>query len=363
MKLNSLQLKNFRSYSQKSFQFSKNTTLFIGPNAIGKTNILEAIAIIALGKSFRAQKDEEMIQFGQDFSRISADNDGESLEVVLTHGLWQGKKVAKKRYLINGTGRKRKDFVAKLKVVLFQPQDIDLIIGSPSKKRDYLNYVLSQVDIEYDQSLTAYEKGLRQRNKLLHLISDSKATQVQLEFWNRLLIKNGEIIRKKREEYLEFLSQNSHLSKYIDSTNSNNLPSFYYQYDPSVITQKRLESHQQAEIASKTTLIGPHRDKFHIFQYKENPENKKDISLYASRGEQRIAIITTKLTELEYFSQKTGENPLLLLDDIFSELDENYQNLIINVIGRQQTIITTTDINNIHLKNPQLLEVINLGNN
>lgn len=362
MKLKSLSLNNFRSYSSKSITFKNNVTIFTGPNAIGKTNILEAIVFLALGKSYRAQKNEEAIKFDQEFSRISGEVDEKSLEIVLTHGFYQGKKTNKKRYLINGVGKRRKDFINNLKIVLFQPEDIELVIGSPSHKRHYLDFVLSQIDNEYDRSLLSYQKGLRQRNKLLHLIAEGKATINQLEFWNRLLIKNGEIIRNKRQEFLNFLNTNCHLKNYAEKNHVHpqTLPSFYFKYNPNTITPKRLVQYQTAEIASKNTLIGPHRDKFDIFQYFKDREKQKDISLYGSRGEQRISILTLKLAELEYITQKSDERPLLLLDDIFSELDNSFQHIVLDTVKKQQTIITTTDLDGIKTQDLNNMEIIEL---
>ena len=337
MKLKDLQLHNFRSYQQKNFTFTKITTVFLGQNAIGKTNILEAVTLLATGKSFRAQKDEEMITFDEEFSRISGEVDGTSLEVVLSRGIWQGKKVAKKRFLVNGVGKRRQDFLSNLRVVLFEPQDIELIIGSPGKRRDYLNFVLSQVDLEYNRSLLSYQKGLRQRNKLLSLIAEKKATISQLEFWNRLLLKNGEIIRQKRDEYLGYLNKRYEAA-------SEEFPSFTFIYQPNVISPQRLITHQEAEIATGITLIGPHRDNFEVFQGVVNQPQGKNLTIYGSRGEQRMAILALKMGELEFITQATGERPLLLLDDIFSELDSHHQEVILTTLKKQQSLITATEL-------------------
>jgi DNA replication and repair protein RecF len=358
MKLKSLQLKDFRSYKNRSFDFPNNTTIFIGPNAIGKSNILEAITLLAIGKSFRTGKDEEMIAFDKEFSRVSGDIGGESLEVVLTHGIWQGKKVAKKRFLLNGTGKRRKDFISNLRVVLFEPQDLQLIIGSPARKRNYLDFLLSQVDREYDRSLLAYQKGVRQRNKVLHSINEGRAKTNQLEFWNQLLIKNGEIIRKKREIYIDFLNQFlADKSLDIDTKVKKNLPVIFIKYEPNAITTQRLQKYQQAEIATGNTLIGPHRDNFLIFQ--KNGYKNRDLDTYGSRGEQRLAVLAMKLTELEYIFEKTKERPLLLLDDIFSELDHDHQELVLAIVNKQQTIITTTSLEFVSRKNN--IEIVTLG--
>ncbi|MGI5827707.1 MAG: DNA replication/repair protein RecF [Patescibacteria group bacterium] len=359
MQLKNLQLFNFRSHKQKNFTFTKEVTTFVGPNATGKTNILEAVTLLALGKSFRADKDEEMITFEEEFGRISGEVEDESLEVVLTHGTWQGKPVAKKRFVVNGVGKRRKDFMGRLKVVLFEPQDIQLVVGSPGHKRAYLDFVLSQIDWEYDRSLLSYQKGLRQRNKLLSAIAEGKAHENQLEFWNRLLIKNGEILRKKRDEYVTFLNTYCSSAQFreIMDRNLEDIPYFTFIYDPSTISPERLLKYHQAEIASSRTLIGPHRDTFSIFQQNHK---KRDLATYGSRGEQRMGVLALKMGELEFITQKTGKRPLLLLDDIFSELDKNHQKMVLNIITKQQTLIATTEVRFIEKPVQTTMELVTL---
>ena len=354
MYLSSLNLKDFRSYSQKNLEFDKAITVIVGPNAAGKTNILESIVLLSLGRSFRAGKDEEMIHFGQDFGRVSGMVESDSLEVLLTRGIWQGKKVAKKRYLVNGTPKRRKDFVSQLKTVLFEPADLQLITGSPLRRRDFLDFVLSQVDLEYDRSLLSYQKGLRQRNKVLEFIREGRAKLPQLEFWNRLLIKNGDVLRNRREALLEF-------ANLILSQKTNRpigwakLPNYHLVYLPSPISEKRLQEHLNAEIATGNTLIGPHRDDFEI--YESNGQGERDLATYGSRGEQRLAALALKLVQLKFIHEKTAELPILLLDDVFSELDQMHDQLVMQMIQGQQTIITTTEIDILKSKETEIIEL------
>ncbi|NMC35427.1 DNA replication/repair protein RecF [Candidatus Beckwithbacteria bacterium] len=364
MRLQSLQLHNFRSYTQQSFAFSKNAAVLIGPNAIGKTNVVEAVTLLAIGKSFRAGRDEEMVHFGEDFGRVSADVDGQSLEIVLTRGQWQGKKVAKKRFLLSGVAKRRKDFIGRLKIVLFQPQDIDLVLGSPSRRRDYLDMVLSQIDSEYDRSLLSYQKGVRQRNKLLTAISEGRAKISQLEFWDRLLAKDGEIISQKRADYLDFLNRLAAQASFrhqLLGTNGNDdlLPEFSFAYKPNRISLQRLKNHQAAEVATGVTLVGPHRDDF-TFMHQHDSEEPTALATYGSRGEQRMSVLALKLGELTFVKTKTQEEPVLLLDDIFSELDHPHQEIVLRIIGKQQTIMTTTDLKLFGKKMLADLQVIQL---
>ena len=337
MILTNLTLQNFRSYSKKTFAFSPQTTLIVGPNTAGKTNILEAIMLLATGKSFRADMDREAIRWGEELSRMNAKcqmiNDKCELELVLTSGEVQGQQVPMKKYLVNGVPRRQIDFVGNLRAVLFWPEHLELVTDSPSLRRRYLDSVLVQVDREYRRSLLSYERGLRQRNRLLDLINEGKAGRGQLLFWNQLLIKAGGYITDKRTE----------LITYINSRQSS-VFSYQIQYDKSVISEARLEQYKDEEVAAKATLVGPHRDDFTIFK------DEKELSKYGSRGEQRLAVLWLKLAELSYIEKEIGERPILLLDDIFSELDNEHRELVVDLIGKQQTILTSADMHAVPTK-------------
>jgi len=376
MFLKSFYLQSFRSFKKKNFKFSPDTTLIVGPNAVGKTNVLEVIYLLATGKSFRASKESEMIRYGEEMARVKGViNDGASLgletkfepvrlnrtlsnlspsqtnlslEIILTTGEVQGKKTARKLYKVNGVGKRWRDFAGILKCVLFRPEDIDLILGPPSMRRNYLDSVLEQSDWQYRVCNLAYKKGLRQRNKLLDRIREGEAKRAQLTFWNQLLIKNGQIITQKREEMIEFFNQQ--LSK--EKHDKNIHMQVFVNYDKSTITEERLEKYAQAELALGRTLVGPHRDDIVILKIpsrewlssgRKNKKIKRKLALYGSRGEQRMAVLYLKLAELEFMSQKTGQQPILLLDDVLSELDKKNRTLVLKIIDGRQTIITSTE--------------------
>lgn len=350
MILTELTLSHFRSYSKKTFSFPPATTIVLGPNTAGKTNILEAISMCAVGKSFRAEKETDLIAWDQEVGRISsqfADSQSKSdvtkLEIVLTKGEVSGVKTPVKRYLVNGIPRRQVDFMGNLLVVLFWPEDLDLVTGSPSLRRNYLNFVLVQIDREYRRCLMSYEKGIRQRNRLLIQIREGEATRNQLMFWDQLIIKNGEYINKSR-------------SAFIQAINISAKPFGEYRlvYDESIISESRLAQYSDAEVAAGVTLVGPHRDDFKFFEIERN------LSAFGSRGEQRLAVLWLKLAELEYSAIRTEERPLLLLDDIFSELDHEHREEIVKVVGKQQTILTTTDrhfLPELLLKNAKVIEL------
>ncbi len=358
MIITSLSLQNFRSYAKQIFNFSPETTLITGVNTAGKTNILEAIFMMAIGKSFRADQDREVVRWGSEVSRVIAvvaptDRRDSTqsrfegkLELVLTNGIIQNQKVPLKKYLVNGIARRAIDFIGNLRAVLFWPEDLELVTDSPSLRRKYLDNVLVQVDREYRRNLLSYERGTRQRNRLLDLIRDGKAHRHQLDFWNELLIRAGGYLTDARTEFIDFINN------YRCAIN-------HYQlfYDKSVISESRLFQYKDEEVLAGATLVGPHRDDV-IFKL-----NGRELSKYGSRGEQRLAILWLKLAELGFIEERTGDKPLLLLDDIFSALDEEHRDLVLKLIGKQQTILTSADVEVMQLlKKTKTTQVVHLPN-
>lgn len=327
--INSINLQNFRNFKKKVIDFSEKLTVIVGPNASGKTNILESLYLLSSGKSFKAQIEEEMIGYTAEIARISGKMIGLDLEAILTRDVdgWP-----KKRLLVNSVPKRLIDFAGNFKVVLFGPWDLDLVTESPSLRRRFLDSTLSQVDREYRRAILSYDKGLRQRNRLLFRIREEGISRGQLLFWNQLLIKNGDYISGRREELINFINS----KKDINNTK------FEISYDKSSISEGRLKQYVEEEIAAGTTLVGPHRDDF-LFRIQVNKKETRDLATYGSRGEQRMGILWLKLRELAFVEDKTNENPTLLLDDIFSELDHPHRDVVFSVVGNQQTIITTAD--------------------
>jgi len=328
----SINLVNFRNFRKKTIDFSPKVTMIVGPNASGKTNILESLFLLSTGKSFKAQVEEEMIGYNNDLARV----EGHELEAILTRGRedWP-----KKRLLVGGVPKRLIDFAGNFKVVLFGPWDMDLVTGSPSLRRRFLDSTLSQIDREYRRAILSYEKGLRQRNRLLFRIREEGLSRGLLLFWNQLLIKNGNYISSARQNLINFI---------------NSLEKCNLKYDYSAISEVRLEQYAKEEIASATTLVGPHRDDFIFLQEKRN------MSKYGSRGQQRMEILWLKLAELAFVEERTNEKPTLLLDDIFSELDHDHRKVVFSVIGNQQTIITTADEHFLPKLKTNNLKLINL---
>lgn len=353
-------LSNFRNFGKKELEFGKGITLIIGPNATGKTNILESLYLLSTGKSFKARIEEEVVKYDKDIARIrGVARDGEPqgrgpelvsrrkgpgaderqdpdilLEVIITRGQIdiggdRPEKAPRKKLLVNGIPRRMVNFAGNFKVVLFGPQDLDLVTESPAIRRRFLDMVLSQVNREYRRSILSYEKGLRQRNRVLWDIREGNTGRDRLLFWDQLLIKNGDYISAKRNEFIEFVNSHHPLS----------INNYSLSYDRSTISEGRLEQYKDEEVAAATTLVGPHRDDF-IF-YKED----RNLASFGSRGEQRMGVLWLKIAELSFIEEESGERPTLLLDDIFSELDEEHKKIVMDISERQQTIITSVDDN------------------
>lgn len=329
MRIERLTLDHFRSYKKKVLHFGE-ISVIVAPNGAGKTNILEAIYLLSTGKSERAGEVGEMIHFGHDLASISGviehQDERTELSVVLTRGVYMGKRVQKRRYLVDGVARTTAGFVHKLAAVLFRPEDMRLIEGSPSRRRGYLDETLSLAHMDYARALTTYEASLRRRNRLLDSIREGNARREQLAYWDQSIVKNGNIITDYRRAYLDYLSSvKTSFGEYL------------LEYDDSTISPARLAQYGEAEVAAGYTLIGPHKDDFVI------KSEERDLMKYGSRGEQRLAVLFLKLGAMEYIEAKLGVRAVLLLDDIFSELDSEHRGEVIKMMQGRQTIVTSAE--------------------
>ena len=329
MTLKKISLQNFRSYQKQEFSFEE-TTLVVGPNTSGKTNLIESIYLLSSGKSFRTDKDIQMLKFGNDFARVKGFLQDDELEVLITNGQINGKSQYKK-FLVNGVSKRRVDFAGRLLSVIFSPQDLDIIIDSPGLRRNFLDEVLEQVDRSFRAADISYTKAIRQRNALLERTRETGVrNDKQFEYWDKMVIENGEKITQKREEFINFV--NSKEKDIFD---------FLIFYDKSIISRERLDQYREEEVLSGVTLVGPHRDDFSVLM-PISSKTARDIKYFGSRGQQRLAILQLKNLQLLYVEKFLGQRAILILDDIFSELDDGHINLIFDQIGKQQTIITTT---------------------
>ncbi len=344
MLLSSLVLQNFRSYTQQKFDFSPDVTVVIGPNTAGKTNLAEAIHLLATGKTFKGATDISLINFGKEIGRIKAlilndqgsmidDKENEekmTLEVVLVSPQYNNGRFGKK-YLVNDVPKSRMKFLGFLPLVLFRPEELDIIIDGPSVRRNFLDEVLEQVDREYAASIGSYERAIRQRNALLYRArEEGYKNEKQFSYWDELVINHGQKITAKREEFISWMN-----------TKDKDVMPCIITYDHSKISHERLEQYKDAEIAAGVTLVGPHRDDFYIELIQPERENR-DVKVFGSRGQQRLVVLQLKLLQIQYMTEALGEKPLLVLDDIFSELDSGHIQLVLDKTVGQQVIITTT---------------------
>lgn len=331
MRLTHLALQNVRNHTKRSFDFD-TTTIVIGKNTAGKTNILEALYILSHGTSFRAERDIDVIQEGKDFSRIEATVKSPDDTTKLTATFAKRTPTAaflSKKYTVNGVTRTLRTFSDYFYTVLFTPQDIEIVTDTPSMRRKYINSILEKAHKEYRTALLRYEKALRQRNRMLHdqKVGKKEYKRSDYEYWENLLIENGAILHSFRASFVNYVNS---FTKEVFG--------FKMIYDHSVISIERLYKYHFEEAASGVTLVGPQRDDFQFYFLDTGHEVKE----FGSRGEQRLTILQLKLIEIDYLKQATGELPILLLDDIFSELDSDNIDKIYNFIEAQQTIITTT---------------------
>ena len=328
MILKKLKLTNFRNHKSAQFALS-NTTVIIGKNTAGKTNILEAINILSRGKSFRAEHDKDTIKENSDFARIESavidENQTTDLKVIFS--LQKG--YLSKKFLVNNVARRQADFVSNFTSALFTPHDIELITDSPSVRRRYIDSILYQSSKNYRTALSTYERALKHRNRMLY---DAREGTKQyktsdFDYFNNILVEQGNILTSKREEFVNFVNQ---AKKEIFD--------FTLFYDKSVISIERLYKYHFEEQAAGVTLVGPQRDDFAFYF----PRTEKPIKEFGSRGEERLTIFQLKVLEVDYLRRATNKVPVLLLDDIFSELDDANIHKVFELLPDQQTVITTT---------------------
>jgi DNA replication and repair protein RecF len=337
MKLERLTLENFRSYSKQVFNFGQHTVV-VAANGSGKTNLLEAIYLLSSGKSERAGEISEMIKFGSEIGSVTGiveDQDERiELSVVLTRGSYMGKPVPKRRYLVDGVARAQSKFVGRLSAVMFRPEDMRLVEGSPPRRRHLLDDTLSMVYPDYDRALSVYEASLKRRNKLLDGIREGVVKREQLNYWDQSIIKNGNILTDYRRTLLFYLSEVK-----------TSFGEYQLEYEASTISPTRLEQYKEVEVAVGYTLVGPHKDDFIIRSQTSDVrfQGGRDLMKYGSRGEQRLAVLFLKLGTLKFIEEKLKIKPLLLLDDIFSELDEQHRAEVVAMTEGRQTIITTAE--------------------
>ena len=376
MYLTHLSLTNFRNYRSLEMDFPRPLTLLQGPNAQGKTNLLEAIYFLATSRSSQARVDRQLISWAVEneplpFARLVAEvaraDKITKLELTLAPAETANGQIRyKKQIRINGIPRRAFDLIGELKVVLFLPQDIDLVAGSPSGRRRYLDVALCQIDREYCRGLSRYNQLLPRRNRVLRQLSERGGDPEQLAFWDEQVADRAGPIIARRQRAVDHLAIQT-CQKHAELTGGHEeldlvyLPSFIPEggsenrmsaEEIGAAYLARLRETRNREIAAGMTLIGPHRDDlgFTIAGH--------SLGDFGSRGQQRTASMALKLAEMNLMIEETGEQPVLLLDDVMSELDGRRRRYLANLLTEvQQAVITTTDLEDY---SPAFLELVAL---
>ena len=338
MIVESVELKDYRNYEFLDMNFNEHVNIIYGDNAQGKTNILESIYMCSTSKSHRGSKDREIVRFGADESHIKLN--------VLKHGMkyridMHLKKNKTKGIAVNGIPiKKAVELFGIINIVFFSPEDLNIIKNGPSERRRFMDMELSQLDKIYLSNLVNYNKVLNQRNKLLKDIAFSPSEQLMqtLDIWDMQLVKYGSLIIKGRKIFIEKI--NTIISD-IHSRLTGGIENIKVCYVPDVDVndfEEEVRNSRQKDIKYKVTGKGPHKDDL-IFLINDN-----DVRKYGSQGQQRTAALSLKLSEIELVKLVIKDTPVLLLDDVLSELDSNRQNFLINSIGDIQTIVTCTGL-------------------
>jgi len=346
MWIRSVEFSNFRNYKTFRADFDKGINLLYGDNAQGKTNILEGIYICSDSRSHRRSSDRELILFGEKEAHIrlvlEKRNDLHRIDVHY-------RKDGKKGIAIDGIPvKKAAEMFGFLNVVMFAPEDMALVKSGPSERRRFLDREICQTDPLYMDDLTNYNRVLEQRNRLLKEIVHSSSLAGTLDVWDEQLEKYGCRIIRKREKYLE---ETEKICSEIHSeltSGEEELKLFYEKNANEDNFREIIEKGRERDIFTLTTNRGPHRDDFSI------KANGQDLRTYGSQGQQRTAAVSLKLSEINIIKEKTGEMPVLLLDDVFSELDQRRQEGLLREISDIQTVISGTGIDNLTRNNVKI---------
>ena len=342
MWIKKIKINNFRNYNFQEINLNKNINIFYGENAQGKTNIIEAIFLCSMGKSFRAKKDTEMINLNSQNSTIEIeyekiDRDGK-IKIELGN---------KKNIYLNGIKLKKlSELLGTINTVIFTPDDINILKGGPQNRRRFLDIMISQLKPNYMHNLNLYLKTLEQRNNYLRQIKEEGKDESLLEIWDEKLAEYAYNVSSYRNYFIEKIKnkiKNIH----------NEITDYKEDIDIEYITEcldknkflELLKQRRKLDIIKGFTTKGVHRDDFMIYI------NKKELDIYGSQGQHRTAILSLKLSELNIINEEIGEYPILLLDDFMSELDQKRRNHFLEKIENTQVIITCTDKIDVENKN------------
>lgn len=338
MEIKSLSISNFRNYKSADIEFGNNINMIIGKNGQGKTNLIEGIYMLSLGRSFRTNKDKEMVMFDTQNSYISSLVTSRDREYKIE--IKMGKDV-KKAIKINSIPiEKLSDLLGIINIVIFSPEDLKLVREGPKERRSFMDRELSQIRPSYYQILYTYQKTLLQRNNLL---KKDKVDKGLLDVYDLQLASSGWKIMQYRKEFIEKIGKVANRNHSRISGGKENL-SVIYSPNAKVLDKSSsdleimMRNSRDEDLSRRTTTIGPHKDDLSIFI------NDMELRSFGSQGQKRSAAISLKLSEIELIYEEKGEYPVVLLDDIFSELDINRQRMLLENLDGIQTFVTTTEI-------------------
>ncbi len=338
MNIEKISLQNFRNYKEQEISFNKDINIIYGDNAQGKTNIIEAIFLCSMGKSFRTNKDNDLISFNEQFTRVQVDYKKSDRE-----GKIETRIENKKIFLVNGVKQNKiSDIIGKINVVIFTPDNIDIIKDGPQKRRKFLDMMISSLRPNYLHILNNYNKALEQRNNYLKQIKSENRPADLLDIWDEQIANLSAQIYNYRKEYTQRISDKIgviHNSITKSGKLSEEIIKIKYistGFDTESF-KKALMKSRSIDIMKGYTAVGIHRDDIIIYV------NHKPVAVFGSQGQQRTAILSLKLCELEIVKEEIGESPILLLDDFMSELDEKRRKSFLENIQGCQVILTCTD--------------------
>ena len=348
--LRSISVRDLRSYASLDAAFGPGPQLIVGPNAAGKTTLLEAIVLLAWGRSHRTSTDGELVRWGSELTRIEGIAGAETVEVALVRPA--GGSGARKRIRVNGVARRAAGLMGLLRTVVFAPEEMLLVVGSPGLRRAALDQLASQRSPAYARDLAAYARTLQQRNSLLRAIREEQAGRDELRFWDGSFLDAGGAIVAERLRLLDDLAgplATAHAEIAPEEAGAARLTIGYATNAPALPGEssrdalaRRLAETADKEVWNGSTLVGPHRDDL-VFNL-----DGRDMSGFASRGQQRTAILAFKLAELDLLTALDGRPPLLLLDDVFSELDpDRRSHLVRRIAALPQAFVTTTSLDDL----------------
>ena len=336
MYIESVQLKNFRNYESLELDLSPGTNIFYGNNAQGKTNILEAIYLCGTTKSHKGSKDKDMIRLGEDEAHIRMMGNRDELSYKIDMHLRKNKA---KGVAINGLPiKKASELFGVVNLVFFSPEDLNIIKNGPGERRRFLDLELCQLDKIYLTDLASYNHIVNQRNKLLKDIYVQPSLKSTLEIWDMQMAEYGRRIIEKRREFIRELNETVRKIHYNLTGGLEELEVIYEPSSEAEGLESAISSNRERDMRMKLTSVGPHRDDLCVMA------NGIDIRRYGSQGQQRTAALSLKLSEIYIVKSKIKDTPILLLDDVLSELDSSRQNYLLDSISDIQTLITCTGL-------------------